>query len=78
MIQIHGTALGKVRGDTSPVIVIGMDMQRAIVLHQDGTFSTPRLQDVVLNTVETTLRFDSLNRCNQELMEEAREGMGND
>lgn len=74
-------ALGKVPGDDLPVIVLGVELTTrgpiSVVLHQDGSMSIVPLEKVMLNIVETAVRFDQLETTNTRLVEEARE-LGNE
>lgn len=71
-------ALGRVPDDDLPVIVIGVDMAweppQALILHQDGSLSVVPLDRVVLNRLETAVRFKELEDMNMRIAVEEHVG----
>lgn len=75
-------ALARLRGETHPVILLGVELltdpPTALVLHTDGSLSVWPIDHVMLNIVETAVRFDQLEQQNTYGATEAREHLGND
>lgn len=74
MIGVPGYALAHVRGDEESVLLLGLDMERGLCLHRDGSLSTPPLKDIIVNPIETAYRFDTtVEELTEKVSEVARD-----